>query len=188
MATSLKTNILEFSAFKEVSFRNTLIELINTSNKLPTWNEYKKAALETSNLYNATWLEAEYNQTIATANMAGKYREFEKNQELYPNLKYVTVGDNRVREKHKKWDGFIAPIKHPIWQRLLPPNDWGCRCDIIPTDENPTKGYTKFKPNVKQEFHNNAAISGKVFQKSSYENTLNDALKKEANQNVKDYK
>ncbi len=154
---------------------------------MPTWSNFRAKALEASNLYNVNWLKSEYHQTIATANMARKWQEFQETKELYPNLKYVTVGDNRVRDKHKKWDGFIAPIDHPIWKKLLPPNDWGCRCDIIPTDEKPTKGYETFTAAVKNPFNNNAAISGKVFLNSAYELTLNATFRKEAKFNVAQY-
>ncbi|MEX6627554.1 phage head morphogenesis protein [Tenacibaculum salmonis] len=187
LSENLHTNILEFSAFKEASFRNSLTELITNNKNLPTWSEFKKKALETSKLYNVNWLNSEYHQTVATANMAGKWQSFQTTKELYPNLKYITVGDKKVRDKHKKWDGFIAPISHPIWKKLLPPNDWGCRCDIIPTDENPTDGYTNFIPKVKEEFANNPAISGKVFTKSSYETSLSKDLKKEAKTNISEY-
>lgn len=187
LAHALKTNILEFSAFKEASFRNSLVELINDTSKLPTWSEFRKQALTTSQLYNVNWLQTEFDQTVATANMAHKWQEFQDTKDLYPNLKYVTVGDKRVRDKHKKWDGFIAPIDHPIWKKLLPPNDWGCRCDVIPTDESPTKGYETFTDTIKGEFANNGAISGKIFKQSAYELTLEDAFKKEAKINIGTY-
>ena len=119
--------------------------------------------------------------------MARKWQDFQKTKELYPNLKYVTVGDKRVRDKHKKWDGFIAPIDHPIWKILFPPSDWGCRCDVIPTDEAPTKGYKNFTPSIKDTFANNAAISGKIFNEMPYELTLNNTFKNEAKINVSEY-
>jgi SPP1 gp7 family putative phage head morphogenesis protein len=186
LAESLKANILEFSAFKEASFRAALVEVITDSNKLPTWAEFKAKALQVSDIYNVNYLKTEYHQTVATANMAGKYKDYQKTKELYPNLKYATVGDKRVRDKHKKWDGFIAPINDPIWKNLLPPNDWGCRCDVIPSDEAITN--LKEAPKVKTKFANNAAISGKVFKKSTYELTLNETLKKEALENITKYK
>lgn len=171
LAHSLKQNILEFSAFKEASFRTNLLELINDTGKLPTWGEFKKSATDVHGKY-LNWLKTEYDQTIATANMAGKFREFQETADIYPNLKYVTVGDKRVRDKHKKWDGFIAPINHPIWKKLLPPNDWGCRCDIIPTDEAPTKGYETIDAEVKTPFKNNPVFSGKIFSDIPYSNGI----------------
>lgn len=187
LAHSLKTNILEFSAFKEASFRNSLLELLTEKGKLPTWSEFRKQALATSRLYNVNWLATEFNQTVATANMARKWQEFQDTKDLYPNLQYVTAGDERVRDKHKKWDGFIAPIDHPIWQKLYPPNDWGCRCDVIPTDEDPTKGYETFTAPIKGEFANNGAISGKIFKESTYEKTLDNSFKKDAKINIAAY-
>lgn len=188
LAESLKANILEFSAFKEASYRVALVELIEEKNILPTWKEFKEEALKLSKNYNVNWLKTEYDQTVATANMAGKYNDFLETADLYPNLQYVTVGDRRVRDKHKKWDGFIAPIKHPIWQKLLPPNDWGCRCDVLPSDDEPTAGYKNFDADIKEEFANNPAISGKVFENSTYEKMLSRQKLKEAKYNINGYR
>jgi SPP1 gp7 family putative phage head morphogenesis protein len=185
LAQSLKANIVEFSAFKEASFRTALVDSIADVGGLPTWSEFKIKALQISEFYNVNYLKIEYNQTIATANMAGKYRDFQETADLYPNLQYLTVGDARVRDAHKKWDGFIAPINAPIWKTLLPPNDWGCRCDILPSDDDVT--VLNETPKVKAEFANNAAVSGKVFSNSSYELTLTDALKNEAKKNATKY-
>lgn len=181
---ALKTNIAKFSAFKETSFKQSLIGLLNETGKLPTWSEFRKRALETSNLYNVNWLNTEYHQTVATANMADKWQGFQETKELYPNLKYVTVGDERVRDKHKKWDGFIAPINHSIWQTIYPPNDWGCRCDVIASDDEPTKGYESFADDVKPEFANNPAITGEVFKNNIYEKGLSEQPKNNARKSL----
>ena len=79
LANSLQKNIIEFAAFKEASFRNALIELINDNDYLPTWSEFKSKALDTADLYNKHWLQTEYDQTISTANMAGKYKQYQQN-------------------------------------------------------------------------------------------------------------
>lgn len=172
LVEKLKNNLVEFSAFKEASFNNALLEVLEESKQLPTWKEFRQKALEISDLYNVNWLKTEYHQTVTSANMALKWQDFQENKDLYPNLKYVTVGDERVRHKHREWHGFIAPIDHPIWKILLPPNDWGCRCDVIQTDEEPTKGYQELEVELKKEFKNNTALTGKVFVNINYKDHL----------------
>ena len=51
-----------------------------------------------------------------------------------------------------------------------PTSGLGCRCDIIQTDEPPTE--IKGGLQLKIEFENNPAISGKIFGGSVYEKTL----------------
>ena len=172
LANSLKYNISEFSAFKETSFRKQLEGMLTKNGKIIPWSKFKEKALAVSGDYNKRWLKSEYHHTVATANMAGKFKDFEANQDLYPNLKYVTVGDKRVRQKHENWDGLILPINHPWWKKHLPPNDWGCRCGVEPSDEE--KSNVIPEGDVKSGFANNPAQTGEVFKDITYKEGLSD--------------
>jgi hypothetical protein len=102
--------------------------------------------------------------------MAQQWQSFEADKDLYPNLRYVTAGDARVRDAHKVLDGLILPINHPFWKTHATPNDWGCRCFLEQSDETPWKKIPEFK--IKKEFENNPALSGKIFNETIYENEL----------------
>lgn len=173
LAMSLKYNIAEFSAFKETSFRKQLEALLTSGGKTLSWADFRKKAEALHIEYNMRWLKTEYDQTVATANMADKWQDFVAQQDLYPNLKYSTVGDGRVREKHRNWHGLILPITHSFWKKHLPPNDWGCRCNVTQTDEEPT--VTIPDTGGKSGFENNAAVSGKIFNKIPYADGLTNA-------------
>lgn len=167
LADALKFSIAEFSAFKETSFRTTIESLlVDDSGSLRPWSEFKKEALKVSGNYNHRWLETEYHQTVANANMAEKWKRFERNVALYPNLKLVSVKDARVRPEHKSLDGTIRPLNDPFWDKHTPPLDWGCRCDVVQTDEAPTE--IKGGLQLKIEFENNPAKTGKIFGGSAY--------------------
>lgn len=167
LADTLKYNIAEFSAFKETSFRRVVESLlVDEIGGLRSWRDFKKEAYKVSSDYNHRWLETEYHQTVANAQMAEKWKGFEANADLYPNLKLVSVGDDRVRPEHKILDGTIRPIDDPFWKTHTPPLDWGCRCDIIQTDEEPTN--IKGGLQLKIEFENNPALTGKIFGGSAY--------------------
>lgn len=177
----------EFSAFKETAFKAAL-ELMMADDKgnMVPWSEFKKSALDLSGDYNVRWLEAEYHQTVATANMAGKWQDFQRNKDLYPNLKYSTVGDGRVRPEHAAWDGIVKPINDPWWNNNLPPNDWGCRCNVVQTDEEETDTPTG-GTQLKIEFANNPGVTGKIFSHSPYEAELTKEQIKEAKKNLKNW-
>lgn len=181
----LTENIAEFSAFKEVSFQNSLLDIIKEKGALPTWSEFKKRALNNSKLFNSNWLKTEIQHTIASANMALKWGEFQADKDLYPNLKYVTVGDERVRDSHKKWDGYIAPVDSSVWKWLTPPTDYGCRCDLVQTDEDPSKELPEGKPD--KAFQNNPYFSGKIFTESAYEQNLNKEGRNNARSNFDEF-
>ena len=167
LADALKLSIAEFSAFKETSFRKTIEDLLVDENgSLRSWSEFKKEAYKISGDYNHRWLETEYHQTIANAQIAEKWKGFEANADLFPNLKLVSVKDGRVRLEHQVLDGTIRPLNDPFWKTHTPPLDWGCRCDVIQTDEDPTE--IKGGLQLKIEFENNPAISRKIFGGSAY--------------------
>lgn len=177
LAHSLKYDIARFSAFKETSFRKQLESALTKDGKIVPWSEFKKTADVVSGDYNKRWLKTEYNHTVATANMAEQWQGFEADKDLYPNLKYVTSGDARVRDAHKILDGVILPIDHPFWKSHTTPLDWGCRCNVEQTDDEPSKVIPSYK--VKEEFQNNAFYTGKVFNGSAYESGLSDVQSKE---------
>lgn len=167
---ALKKNVAEFSAFKETSFRKELEANLTENGKFLPWSKFREKAKAISGNYNQRWLETEYHQTIASANMAKKWKRFERNADLYPNLRYQAVNDSRTRQSHKNWDGTILPIDHPWWDNHYPPNDWGCRCDAIQTDDPVTAEVPE--GDVKKGFANNPAKSGEVFSEIAYANGL----------------
>lgn len=184
LAQSLKYDIAKFSAFKETSFRKQLESALTKDGKIVPWSEFKKTADALHIDYNRRWLKSEYNHTVATANMAEQWQDFEADKDLYPNLKYVTAGDARVRDAHKVLDGLILPINHPFWKSHTTPLDWGCRCNIEQSDDEPSKVIPSYK--VKEEFQNNAFYSGKIFNKSTYESGLSDSEVKETEISAKE--
>ncbi|MDO5608269.1 MAG: phage minor head protein [Capnocytophaga sp.] len=178
LTRSLKRNIAQFSAFKETSFRSQLEAALTQGKRVLPWHEFKAEADRLDADYNRRWLQAEYHQTVANAQAADKYQEHLKNKHLYPNLRYKTINDQRVREKHKAWDGIVLPVEHPFWKTHLPPNDWGCRCYTEPTADPVSQGI-RTDEQLKEEFANNPALTGVVFGKIPYEKGMTEAEKKE---------
>lgn len=167
LANRLKQNIAEFSAFKETAFHKELQGLLVEDGHVLPWSEFKDKAYQVSGDYNGRFLETEYHQTVATANMVSKFQDFQANKELYPNLKFVTVNDSRVRPEHKAFDGVVKPIDDVFWSSHLPPLDWGCRCDVEQTDEEPTEA-PPASESQKNTFKNNASQTGKIFLSEAY--------------------
>jgi len=77
-------------------------------------------------------LEITYNTNLRQAEAAGKWARIQALKETRPYLRYVCTIDGKTREEHKAWHGLILPVDHPFWDTHMPPNDWGCRCDVMP--------------------------------------------------------
>ena len=166
LSHSLKYDIAKFSAFKATSFKNQLESNLTKDGKISPWSEFKKKADELNIQYNRNWLKTEYDHTVASANMAQQWQDFVADEDLYPNLKFVTAGDARVRDSHKILDGTVLPINHLFWKTHCTPLDFGCRCNIEQTDETVSEKIPDFK--AKKAFQNNPYYSGKVFNESPY--------------------
>lgn len=182
LAQSLKNDIAKFSAFKETSFRAQLESALTEDGKVVSWSDFKKKAAELNVEYNQRWLKTEYHHTVATANSVEQWKSFEADADLYPNLRYNAVNDARTREKHQALDGLILPINHVFWKTHNVPLDWGCRCKLEQTDEEPTKTVPDIL--VKGIFKNNAAMSGKVFGAMPYASAMSNEQIKESKTNA----
>lgn len=140
MAEQLRVNAASFAAFKNHNEQSRLRDLLVDSSGEPrSWNDFLKEAKPITQEYNRSWLETEYNQAIASAQMAEKWAGFEENSDIYPNLEYRAVTDDRTRPEHAALNGIIRPINDPFWDTNYPPNGWGCRCSVTQTDKEVTK-------------------------------------------------
>lgn len=65
-----------------------------------------------------------------TAHAAGEWERTERTKAFLPFLVYKLSRAERKRPEHEAWVGIVAPVDDPIWDRLYPPNGWGCQCGI----------------------------------------------------------
>lgn len=140
----------------------TLQAELKTLRKLPIkdFMEQGKKVVTRSNKHR---LDAELQTTLASANSAAKWESIERRAYLYPNLRYETAGDERVRESHAALDGRIYPVHAAFWDTYMPPNGWRCRCIVIQTDE-PTTGSEALDFEPPKGFRNNPGKTGNLFE------------------------
>jgi SPP1 gp7 family putative phage head morphogenesis protein len=126
----LLRNISEFAAAKQHAL---IEELRNVAGKAAP--DYKRLSREILGRYHGSYLDAELITIESAANTAGQWQDFLDRADLYPNLKFSTVGDDRVRGSHAALDGATYPVNDPFWDSHTPPLDWRCRCVLIQTNE-----------------------------------------------------
>jgi len=76
------------------------------------------------------------NTNLNVAYAAGQYRQDMDNMDSAPFWMYDAVNDGRARASHAALDGKIFRADDPVWDVIYPPNDWGCRCKVIPLSAN----------------------------------------------------
>lgn len=94
------------------------------------WDEFCREVTAIDDRYNRNYLQAEYNFAVQSAQMAAKWKDFEKDGDDYL-LQYRTAGDDKVRAEHAALHNTTLPINDPFWDEYLPPLDWGCRCTTV---------------------------------------------------------
>lgn len=131
-AVNFRANIGRFSGAKTFQEARELTShvFLPDGNKRP-FSDFKRLALDVNEKYNINWLKTEQDSVFMQSQNARKWLKFEAEADIFPLLRYVTVGDERVRGDHKALDGLTAPVGHPIWDRIMPQNGWGCRCIVI---------------------------------------------------------
>lgn len=133
-------NIAVFSGAKTFQQVNDMSNfLFNGKNKIP-FGEFKAYATEIFETYNKNWLNTEYNTALSQASSARQWNDIKANEETFPLLKYITIGDQRVRQQHKDLDEVVFPVNDKFWNEYFPPNDWNCRCttEQLEEGEEPT--------------------------------------------------
>lgn len=125
--------------------------------------QFKKVGKGLLTAHNESYLEAEVQTALASANSASKWQDIQRRAYLYPNLRYETAGDERVRESHRPLDGVVYPVNHSFWNTWMPPNGWRCRCIVIQTDEPAKAVGDDFELEIPKAFQNNPGKTGKLF-------------------------
>lgn len=173
LPNELKKNIYVFSGAKTYAQLEQLNQLLyDKDGKLRPFNEYTQLAKSINRQYNVNYLQAEYQTARTAAQMAEKWERLQETKDLFPNLKYRSAGDSKVRPEHQKLDGIIKPIDDDFWSRYYPPLDWRCRCDVIATAEDTTDEDEKDLP--KPQFKGNVGKDKEIFTaKGSFFKLLN---------------
>ena len=133
MLTALRENVYVFSAARQHQMNVEVSALLTTETGLKPWSQFREEAAQVFERYNRRYLAVEYNQAVLQARAASQWMEIEKDQDIYDQLRYETVGDGRVRPQHRVLDGVIRPINDRFWTQYYPPNGWSCRCTVVQT-------------------------------------------------------
>ena len=128
---ALTKNVYQFAAAKNYHELRDLTDAIRDGNRIRSFEEFRDEALPIIGKYNQKWLRTEYNQAIAAAQSGARWNDFQRGKKEMPYLQYQCIMDGNTRPEHAQLHGVIKRIDDDFWDRYLPPNGWGCRCEAI---------------------------------------------------------
>lgn len=176
-----KTNLWQFSSAKTLAELEKMNSLLLDKGKIRTFEEFRNLVQKENVKFNNNYLRAEFETAKRGSEMAWKWKDYVKNADLFPNLEYRTVGDERVRPEHAILSGTIKPITDGFWRTYYPPNGWRCRCYVVQTAATSTPEKIE-DPTVLPEFRGNTAIDEEIFtSKGSFFKLLNKDFKAKTN-------
>ena len=102
--------------------------LLDENGKRKSFEQFLNDVQKIDDTYNRNYLNAEYNFAQASAEMAGKWESFRKDDDYL--LQYRTQQDGKVRPEHATLHGVTLPADDSFWDEYYPPNGWNCRCTV----------------------------------------------------------
>lgn len=166
MLRHLHRNVYQFSVAKNYSQMRALTDaLTDDEGRVRPFSDLQIEALKIDRKYNVDYLRAEYDTAVGAAEMASEWTALER-QGGNPMLRYVTAGDERVRESHRVLDGLQRPMNDPIWNDIYPPNGWRCRCTVTVVAGAATPDrQIRLPKDIPPMFRTNLAKTGMLFPK-----------------------
>ena len=166
---AVKEHLFIFSGaktYQQLSEMNNA--LVDAEGKIRNFREFQKEVLNIHSTYNKNYLQAEYQTAKASGQMIRKWQTFQDQRAMYPNLTYITVGDDKVREDHRKLEGITRSIDDIFWDLYYPPNGWRDRCGAKNTSNAETPSGDIPIIEVTKGFEHNVGKTLQVFNEKSH--------------------
>ena len=180
LQTAMEINLFQFSAAKTLAELQELNRLFRESD---SFADFEREARKVCTAFNRDWQRTEYDTALLTSEAASTYRRLMGKTKLFPYWEYRTVGDDRVRPSHRRLEGVILSWNDVRWKKIFPPNDWRCRCRVVPRMGHEVKkedvetsrqrvdeffGTTTWKKAEAQGWGVNRALTGEVFTQNQF--------------------
>lgn len=167
----LKYNNAVFSAFKVHRAQNDMAaQLLDSKGKLKPFRQWSEDVQPIAAHQMEHWLRTEYDTAIIRAHQAADWRQFEREKDILPNLKWLPSTSIQPGADHKIYWGVILPVNHQFWSVHRPGDRWNCKCRLTSTDEprTPANGIPEGGENDKPAdgLKGNPGQTGELFDKS----------------------
>lgn len=121
----IRTNNAVFAAFKVHRAQNDMAALLLDENgNLRPFEQWLKLAMPIADHQMVDWLRTEYDTAVIRAHQAADWRQFEREKDILPNLKWMPSTSVHPGADHRVFWGTIRPVDDPFWN-VHRPGDGG---------------------------------------------------------------
>lgn len=158
-----------FAAFKVHTMGNEMAaKLYDANGKLKPFDKWARDVSSIASHQVGSWLQTEYDTAVIRAHAAADWKEFERNRDIMPNLRWMPTTSPEPESSHRQyWQmGLTLPIDDPFWNDHHPGDRWNCKCSLEATDE-PVNRPDDMEPTKPQRgLENNPGKDGHTFNDS----------------------
>lgn len=143
----LQKNNTVFSAFKVHRMGQDMAsQLYDEDGNIKSFQQFKIDTESMVSHHKDHWLKTEFNTAIKRARKGAEMKKFLSEADVLPNIKWLPSTAVHPRELHKPFYNRIWPAISVFWQEHRPGDLWGCQCDWMATDEEPTDNSGIWEP------------------------------------------
>ena len=155
-----------FAAFKVHTMgREMAANLFDADGRLKPFSQWKRDVSGIASHQVGAWLRTEYDTAVLRAHAAADWQEFERNRDIFPNLRWMPTTSPEPESSHAVyWKAKLTlPIDDPFWIDHHPGDRWNCKCSLEATDE-PVVRAAGLEPTQPQHgLENNPGKDGHTF-------------------------
>lgn len=153
-----------FAAFKVHTMgKEMAAKLYDADGKLKSFSKWVEDVRSISSHQVGSWLKTEYDTAVIRAHAAADWREFERNKDILPNLRWMPTTSKEPESSHRAyWQMKLTlPVDDPFWNEHHPGDRWNCKCSLEATDDpvvrpkdmEPTKPQRGLENNPGKDWH-----------------------------------
>lgn len=152
-------------------------KLLDSHGKLKSFSQWKDDVSSIASHHVGHWLKTEYNTAAIRAHAAADWREFERNKDILPNLRWMPTTAAEPDSAHKAyWQSKLTlPVDDPFWNEHHPGDRWNCKCSLEATDEPEIRPSELKYAKPQRGLESNSGKTGEMFSNTHpyYPNSCN---------------
>lgn len=140
-------------------------KLYDADGKLKPFSKWVDEVKPISTHQVGPWLQTEYDTAIIRAHAAADWREFQRNKDILPNLRWMPTTSNQPESSHRAYwlMKLTLPVDDPFWNEHHPGDRWNCKCSLEATDDPVVRPADMESTKPQRGLENNPGKDGHTF-------------------------